>query len=405
MICEKLDLVYLNEDRLLIKTSTCLLDEAREYQVENKPVPTDLWVRMLWEETERGKCKRNGWVFEGVFSTREAIAKMQQQGIHPTHCIFLVALESILVERAAGKRIDQRSGDIYHMTFDWPLSNDVKANLVEAPGCTESEIIQKYLAYEYALPGLIQRFKKNYKNINADQPKGDILSKALCFLSRKPQSMAPHTPRVILLGAFGSGKKTQAHLLAKRFQLVNVSCSQLIKQAVTNETSTGLIAKSYLDQGLNLPDGVVITIVKERLTQLDCMTCGWVLHGFPRNLFQAQDLDDAGLFPTRVFFLDVSLDSILERMTPLRTDLVTGQQHHLHFNPPQTLAMMDHLRTNPRHMEKSVTEEVSRFHAQEEGLSGFYIDRAAHLNADQDYYTVFETIMSMIINPIAVNFD
>ncbi|XP_029657186.2 adenylate kinase 8-like, partial [Octopus sinensis] len=170
-------------------------------------------------------------------------------------------------------------------------------------------------------------------------------------------------------------------------------------------TNVCLLSIKYCCFSPSVPDGVVITIVKERLTQLDCMTCGWVLHGFPRNLFQAQDLDDAGLFPTRVFFLDVSLDSILERMTPLRTDLVTGQQHHLHFNPPQTLAMMDHLRTNPRHMEKSVTEEVSRFHAQEEGLSGFYIDRAAHLNADQDYYTVFETIMSMIINPIAVNFD
>ncbi|GAB1600937.1 adenylate kinase 8-like, partial [Argonauta hians] len=369
LLCQKLDLIEVNKYTILR-----FMAPTDNIKYSGDPIPANLLLEMFEDMVELPMCQKRGWLLDaGILNTRECMVKMQQDGVHPTHCIFLEAPENVLVERAAGKRIDKRNEDIYHITFDWPINPSVKPYLAEVPGCSEQEIVRQYVKYQHKLPGLIDRFKKNYKKINADQPKADILSSALAFLSTKSHSMAPHTPRVLLLGAIGSGRRTQAHLLSKRFHLVNV------------------------------PNSVVSRIVQERLTQVDCVTCGWVLHGFPRNLQQCNQLDVKGLMPTRVFFLDVSQDSILERLTPLRTDLVTGKQHHLHFNPPQTLSTTGHLRLNPKHTREHVLEKISQFQQVEDNLFRYLEQQSVHLNADQDYYTVFETIISMIINPLTTD--
>ena len=111
------------------------------------------------------------------------------------------------------------------------------------------------------------------------------------------------------------------------------------------------------------------------------------------------------IFCFRVFFLDVSLDTILERITEQRTDPQTGQKHHLHFNPPATIEAMKRLCINPKHEPDVVKEKVADYCAYEEELSDFYRKNGVHVNADQDSYTVFEIIQSILVHPVPKKFS
>ncbi|CAE1276276.1 adk [Acanthosepion pharaonis] len=407
MISNKLNLVCMNLDNILVDTAAHLQEEAFTYQRERRELPEDLLLKIIIDKIDGAKilCRMRGWVMEGLLKSKSSILQLQQRGIYPSHCIFLKAPDTVLIERAVGKRVDPRDGTIYHTTFDWPANLEIQRNLVTIPGCSEPEMVRQLLKYHRTIDEIIFCFQHITKKINADQPKADIFSQVLSFLSSSPRSMAPHNPRIILLGAIGSGRKTQAELLAKKYQLINVSCSQLIKEAIAKETKMGSVAQTYLDRQMTIPDLAIMNILKERLTRLDCMTCGWVLHGFPRNQVQAEQLEKEGLFPTRVFFLDVPLDTILERVTEKRTDPQTGQQHHLHFNPPLTAEVMKRLCINPKHEPDVVKEKVADYRAYEEELSDFYHENGVHVNADQDYYTVFEIIQSILVHPVVKKFS
>ncbi|GFR93133.1 adenylate kinase 8-like [Elysia marginata] len=223
------------------------------------------------------------------------------------------------------------------------------------------------------------------------------------FLCSQPRSNAPHTPRVILLGATGSGKNVQAALLANKYNLVQVACGQLIKQAIAQETKSGMAAKPYVDKEMMMPDSIVLDILKDRLCQLDCVTRGWVLHGYPRTREQAEQLDKAGLRPNRVFFLDVPNDSVIERLTLQAMDPITGEKYHMLYNPPRSQEVKDRLWRNPKNSEENVRKHLSQYFAYVEELSDFYVD-GQHINADQDPHTVFEGLESMICKPLPKNF-
>ena len=143
---------------------------------------------------------------------------------------------------------------------------------------------------------------------------------------------------IILLGAPGSGKGTQAKKLTESFSIPQISTGDMLREAVRNDTEMGRQAKAFMDQGGLVPDEVVIGIVKERLQAKDCEN-GFILDGFPRTIPQAQALDrvvkELGKEIGSVLSLEVDEEEIMERLSGRRTCAGCGSMYHVRFNPPK----------------------------------------------------------------------
>ncbi|NGQ97206.1 adenylate kinase [Brevibacillus sp. SYP-B805] len=149
---------------------------------------------------------------------------------------------------------------------------------------------------------------------------------------------------VILMGLPGAGKGTQAERIVEEFHIPHISTGDMFRAAVKNETPLGLQAKSYMDQGLLVPDEVVIGIVRERLAQDDCAK-GFLLDGFPRTVPQAEaltaTLKELGREIDHVIHIDVERNVLIERLTGRWICPVCGASYHTLFNPPKAAGICD----------------------------------------------------------------
>ena len=140
--------------------------------------------------------------------------------------------------------------------------------------------------------------------------------------------------RMILLGAPGAGKGTQATFICKRLGIPQISTGDMLRAAVKAGTPLGLAAKKVMDSGALVSDEIIIGLVKERITQPDCAN-GFLFDGFPRTIVQADALKTAGVKLDLVLEIDVPDEVIVERMSGRRVHMASGRTYHLKFNPPR----------------------------------------------------------------------
>lgn len=139
--------------------------------------------------------------------------------------------------------------------------------------------------------------------------------------------------KLILLGAPGAGKGTQAEVISSKLSVPAVSTGNIIREALANGTEMGLKAKSFIDAGKLVPDDVVIGIIKERLAKDDCAN-GFILDGFPRTIPQAEALDAMGVTIDRVISIEVADENIVRRMSGRRVCKACGSSYHLEYKKP-----------------------------------------------------------------------
>ena len=140
--------------------------------------------------------------------------------------------------------------------------------------------------------------------------------------------------RMILLGAPGAGKGTQAAFLCKRFGIPQISTGDMLRAAVKAGTQLGLEAKKVMDAGGLVGDDIIIGLVKERIAQPDCAN-GFLFDGFPRTIPQADAMKQAGVKLDLVLEIDVPDEAIIERMSGRRVHMASGRSYHLKYNPPK----------------------------------------------------------------------
>jgi adenylate kinase len=140
--------------------------------------------------------------------------------------------------------------------------------------------------------------------------------------------------RLILLGAPGAGKGTQASVICKRYGIPQISTGDMLRAAVKAGTPLGLEAKKVMDSGALVGDDIIIGLVKERIKEPDC-AAGFLFDGFPRTLPQADAMKAAGVKLDYVLEIDVPDSAIVERMSGRRVHLASGRTYHLKFNPPK----------------------------------------------------------------------
>ena len=181
--------------------------------------------------------------------------------------------------------------------------------------------------------------------------------------------------RLILLGAPGAGKGTQAEILASKLSIPTISTGNILREAIKNGTEAGLKAKSFMDKGMLVPDDVIIGIVKERLAQPDCAN-GYILDGMPRTLPQAQALLDNGIEIDRVVSIEVDDAMIEARMTGRRVCGKCGASYHITANPPKTEGICNacgsELVIRDDDKPETVRRRLTVYHNETEALKGFY---------------------------------
>lgn len=180
--------------------------------------------------------------------------------------------------------------------------------------------------------------------------------------------------KLILLGAPGAGKGTQAEIISKKYAIPSISTGNMIREAIAAGTEMGRNAKSLIDSGALVPDEVVIGIIKERLAKPDCEN-GFILDGFPRTVPQAQALDDMGVEITDVISIEVPDEKIVERMGGRRVCKSCGASYHVKFNPSENGEFCDCgelLTIRSDDAPEVVKKRLETYHSQTEPLKGFY---------------------------------
>lgn len=181
--------------------------------------------------------------------------------------------------------------------------------------------------------------------------------------------------RVILLGAPGAGKGTQAQYICKEFGIPQISTGDMLRAAVKAETPLGLAAKEVMDAGRLVSDDIMIGLVKERLEQPDCAN-GCLFDGFPRTIPQAEALRDSGVDIDHVVEVAVDDEEIVERMAGRRVHLASGRTYHIIYNPPKKDGFDDEtgepLIQRDDDQESVVRDRLSVYHEQTEPLIHFY---------------------------------
>lgn len=191
--------------------------------------------------------------------------------------------------------------------------------------------------------------------------------------------------KIIMLGAPGAGKGTQAEILSKRLGIPTISTGNILRAAVKNGTPVGLKAKEYMDAGKLVPDEVILGIVEERLAQPDCGN-GYILDGVPRTIAQAEFLEKDGVVFDNVVSIEITDEEIVARMSGRRSCTHCGATFHVVNNPPKTEGKCDKcggdLVLRDDDQPETVLHRLEVYHQETEPLKDFYKVRGVLRSVD-----------------------
>ncbi len=181
--------------------------------------------------------------------------------------------------------------------------------------------------------------------------------------------------RLILLGAPGAGKGTQAELICESLNIPAISTGNILREAIRNETAMGKMAKELIESGELVPDDTIVSIIKERLSENDCAN-GFILDGVPRTVTQAEALDKLGVQIDKVVAIEVKDEDIIRRLSGRRVCSACGASYHLQYKPSREPESCDRcsgkLIVRKDDEPKTIVERLNTYHEQTEPLVDFY---------------------------------
>ena len=199
--------------------------------------------------------------------------------------------------------------------------------------------------------------------------------------------------KIVMLGAPGAGKGTQAKKIAEKYEIPHISTGDIFRANIKNGTELGKKAKTYMDQGLLVPDELTVDLVIDRLANDDCKN-GYILDGVPRTIAQAESLEKAGIVFDDVISIEISDETIMERMSGRRVCESCGASYHLVAVPPKQEGICDKCggKLIQRHDDEpeTVKHRLEVYHQETEPLKEFYAKRGL-LKSVENQPTVAET--------------
>ena len=212
---------------------------------------------------------------------------------------------------------------------------------------------------------------------------------------------------IILLGAPGAGKGTQAQFLTQTYNIPQISTGDMLRAAIKEGTPLGKIAKEAMDSGALVTDEIIIGLVKERIAKDDCKN-GFLFDGFPRTVVQADAVKDAGIALDAIVEIDVADSEIVKRMSGRRVHQASGRTYHLEFNPPRVAGKDnetgEELVQRADDKEEIVLDRLKVYHEQTEPLVSYYTElsntqnslKYIRVDGTQDIKVVQDTITSKL---------
>ncbi len=206
---------------------------------------------------------------------------------------------------------------------------------------------------------------------------------------------------IILLGAPGAGKGTQAELLHEKLHIPTISTGNMLREAMANGTELGKQVKQYMDSGALVPDDVILSIVAERVAQPDCKE-GFILDGVPRTLIQAEALDAKGVRIDRVVSIEVDDSKIVGRMSGRRVCTGCGASYHVVMNPTKTEGVCDlcgkEVSIRKDDVPETVQHRLDVYHASTEVLKDYYQKQGklCLVDGDQPIEDAFRAILAAL---------
>jgi len=204
--------------------------------------------------------------------------------------------------------------------------------------------------------------------------------------------------KLILLGAPGAGKGTQADILCKELEIPTISTGNILRAAIKNGTPTGKKAEAFMKEGKLVPDEIIIGIINERVAEEDCAG-GYILDGVPRTIAQAEAMENAGIVFDDVISIEISDEVIMDRMSGRRVCEHCGASYHLVAVPPKTPGVCDKCggKLIQRHDDEpeTVKARLEVYHKETEPLKDFYAQRGL-LKSVENQPTVEETSQAIL---------
>ena len=209
--------------------------------------------------------------------------------------------------------------------------------------------------------------------------------------------------KLILLGAPGAGKGTQAEILSRKYSIPTISTGNILRAAMKAGTPVGLKAKEYVESGRLVPDEVIIGIVQERLAKEDCAH-GYILDGMPRTIPQAEALEAHGIEIDNAISIEIEDETIIERMAGRRTCHDCGASFHVVNNPPKTEGVCDlcggELTIRKDDAPETVKARLETYHSETEPLKDFYAQRGKLRSVDNQ--PSIEAVTASIIEALGL---
>lgn len=209
--------------------------------------------------------------------------------------------------------------------------------------------------------------------------------------------------RLLIMGAPGAGKGTQAVLIKEEYNIPHISTGDMFRKAISEQTKTGLLAKSYIDKGELVPDSVTNTLVRERLSEEDCQK-GFLLDGYPRNLDQAKELskilEDLKIQLDAVINVKVDDEALINRITGRRTCPKCGASFHVTNNKPKVDGICDlcgeKLVQRADDQEETIKNRLSVYYGKTEPVLAYYKEIVKDVDGMQDIGEVFSSIKKVL---------
>ena len=207
--------------------------------------------------------------------------------------------------------------------------------------------------------------------------------------------------KLILLGAPGAGKGTQAEILCEKLGIPTISTGNILRAAIKEGTPTGLKAKAFMDEGKLVPDEVIIGIINERVAKEDCAN-GYILDGVPRTIGQAEAMEQAGIIFDNVVSSEIADETIVDRMSGRRVCESCGASYHIVAVPPKTAGVCDKcggkLIQRKDDEPATVKARLEVYHKETEPLKAFYAERGLLRSVDNQpsVEAVSEAILSVL---------
>ncbi len=381
-----------------VKADSAIGRKVKSYMNAGAMVPDEIVCSLVKARLNMADCVEKGWLLDGFPRTPKQAEWLLESGFVATKVVLLEVPDEVLVERVAGRRLDPETGKIYHLTLN-PPAPSIAPRLVQRPEDTEEAIRGKIKLYRHNIKGVSSFYSGILKGFDGNKDPDDIFDEIEKYIHAPPATRAPRrSARIAILGPPGSGKSTQASLIAEQYNCVLISTTDLLHDAFKRDTPLGREARMYSERGEAVPDSILVQMIAERSEAADCRERGWVLDGCPRTVEQAKFLLEQGINPTACIVLDAPSDIIVRRLSGRRVDPVTGKVYHTEANPAPTAEIRRRLVQRATDQEAAIVSRLESYQATIPAIINFFGEKVHHIDGSLEVRNVSEHLQGTLSN-------